>query len=131
MVNKNDISTHCVVRDSSHTPGVTETQGRPRGCQIVDSVQRLMSLGLSEGEIEKLGVAENDLEALCEYARLNEIVDGDKPHEAVGSALETLADETRKVDLELEMLKLRKRALSKRGKLLHKLSDMLQERGKV
>ena len=70
------------------------------------------------------------MEALCEYARLDGL-DREKPGEVVGAALGTLVEETRKVDLELEMLSLRKRALRKRAKLLHKLADMLRERGNV
>jgi hypothetical protein len=88
-----------------------------------------MALGLSACEIRELGMAEGALEAMCEYARLDEAADSEKPSEIVSKALGTLAEETRKVDLELEMLNLRKRALSKRAKLLHKLAGMLQEGG--
>lgn len=128
MANKKDTSAHCVVRDSSPESSSAGANSEPRDCEIVDSVQKLMSFGLSAGEIEQLGMADIDLEALCEYARLGHIADGDRPDEAVGSALETLAEETHKVDLELEMLGLRKRALTKRAKLLHKLSGMLRDR---
>ena len=131
MINKTDISTHCVIRDNSSRPCLTEAKGEPRDCEIVDSVQKLMSLGLSEGEIKELGMAECALEALCEYARLDEIIDGDRPGDVVDAALRTLTEETHKVDLELEMLSLRKRALTKRAKLLHKLAGMLQDRGRV
>lgn len=130
MARKNDVSTHCVVRDRSPRSCQVETNGGPRNCEIVDSVQRLMSLGLSPDEISELGMAEGAVEALCEYARLDEILDGDKPGEVVDLALGTLVEETRRVDLELEMLGLRRRALTKRAKLLHKLAGMLQERGK-
>lgn len=130
MANNKDVSTHCVVRDSSSRSCLVDTKGGPRDCEIVDSVQRLMSLGLSASEIKELGMAEGAVEALCEYARLDEIVDGDRPGEVVDAALGTLAEETHKVDLELEMMGLRKRALTKRAKLLHKLAGMLQERGK-
>ncbi len=126
MAIKKDISAHCVVRDSSPA----EPKAGPQDCEIVDSVWRLMSLGLSAGEIRELGMAEGALEALCEYARLDGL-DREKPGEVVGAALGTLVAETRKVDLELEMLSLRKRALRKRAKLLHKLADMLRERGNV
>lgn len=87
-----------------------------------------MSLGLSAGEVKELGMAEGVLEAFCEYARLDESAGADRPGKVVSSALATLAEETRKVDMELEMLSLRRRALSKRAKLLHKLAGMLQER---
>ena len=130
MADKNDISTHCVVRDRSPRSCLADTKGRLEDCEIVDSVQRLMSLGVSAGEIRELGMAEGAVEALCEYARLDESFDGDRPGKVVDMALGTLMEETRKVDLELEMLGLRKRALTKRAKLLHKLAAMLQERGK-
>lgn len=113
-----------MVIDSS----LVKAEGGPKDCEIVDSVQRLMSLGLSVGEIKQLDIAEGSLDALCEYARLEEIFDDDTPSDVVGRALDTLAEETRKVDIELQMLNLRKRALTKRAKLLHKLESMLQER---
>lgn len=122
MAKRNDLSAHCVIRDSSSA----EVHGIAEDCRILESVQKLMSLGLSAREI-RLGLAEGTVEALCEYARLDGFSEGDQPGEVVGQALGTLLDETRRVDLELEMLGLRKRALSKRAKLLHKLADMLRE----
>lgn len=129
MRKRNDVSAHCVVRDNRRKPYNTEMRTGPRNCRILDSVQRVMALGLSAVAIEDAGMSEATLQALCEYARLDEKLDFQHPTELVDVALDTLAQETHKVDVEIEMLRLRKRALTKRARLLHKLAAMLRERG--
>jgi hypothetical protein len=127
---REDLGTPCVINDSSSRRSRSpKTAGEPETCQVVDSVRRLATLGLSAREIEDLGLAEPALKVICEYARLDE-GDGSRPaSDAVDATLRTLAEETRKADLELEMLGLRKRALTNRAKLLQKLARILDQQG--
>lgn len=126
MSRKDHLSAQCVVRNEPHESA--GPKAGPEDCRIVDSAQRLMALGLAAVEIEGVGIPEAALQAMCEYARLDGNNSSQQPTELVGTALETLSHETRKVDMELEMLRLRKRALTKRSRLLHKLAGMLQDR---
>ena len=89
-----------------------------------------MAKGMSSGEIKELGLDEQTLRTVCEYARLDD--DAGPASDAVAATLNTLLEETRKVDLEIEMLALRKRALHSRAKLLRKLAAALEvaEQGK-
>ena len=127
---REDLSTPCVINDSSSRRSrPPKTAGEPETCQVVDSVRRLATLGFTAREIENLGLAEPTLKVICEYARLDD-GDGSRPaSDAVDATLKTLAEETRKADLELEMLGLRKRALTNRAKLLHKLARILDRQG--
>lgn len=122
----------CVVNNTPKSRSrVSGTAGDPDACRIIEPVRRLATLGFSAREIEELGLAEPTLRAICEYARLDS-ADGSQPaSDAVEATLETLAEETRKADLELEMLVLRKRALTNRAKLLQKLARMLERRESI
>lgn len=124
---REDLSMPCLVNDRSQRRSRSpRTEADANTCQVVESVRRLGALGFSAREIEELGLAEPTLRAICEYARLDE-GDGSRPaSDAVEATLEILAEETRKADLELEMLGLRKRALTNRAKLLQKLARMLE-----
>jgi len=100
-----------------------ESQNEPQACQVVESARKLMQLGLSKKQVEELGIEEPMLQAMCEYARLDDSstgVDG-----AVEAALKIVDSEMQRLDLELEMLNMRKRALTKRAKLLRRVSEIL------
>lgn len=73
-------------------------------------------------------LADPVLQAICEYARLKKNSDSKPSSQTVKAMLEALEEETRKADIEHEMLVLRKRALTSRVKLLRKLAHMLQQR---
>lgn len=120
-----DTSTACVVNDSGARQ--LKAGSGPQACKVVDTARRLMTLGLSAGEIEELGMDQPALRAICEYARLDGVGSQPAP-DAVSATLSTLAEELRKVDLELEMLGMRKRALTSRSKLLQKLAQTLEQR---
>jgi hypothetical protein len=126
---REDLNMPCVVKNTSKSRSRSFGTGDGLdACQVVESVKRLATLGFSAREIEEMGLAEPILRAVCEYARLDS-GDGSQPSSgAVEATLETLAEETRKADLELEMLVLRKRALTNRAKLLQKLARMLERR---
>ncbi|MGB9618877.1 MAG: hypothetical protein ACPL7K_00530 [Armatimonadota bacterium] len=90
-----------------------------------------MSLGLSAKEIEHLDIRQPMLQAICEYARLeNHGLDTDERAAGVVNAtLKVIDDEIRNLDLEIQMLNLRRRALKKRSRVLEKLGKLLAERG--
>lgn len=94
----------------------------------VESTKRLADWGFSISEIETMELADPVLQAICEYARLKKSANSKPSSQTVKAMLEVLEEETRKADIELEMLVLRKRALTSRAKLLQKLARMLQQR---
>lgn len=97
---------------------------RPQVCRIVESVRRWMVLGTTAGDVRELELDESTLKAICEYARLDD--DHASTADAVAAMLKILLDETKQVDIELEMLGLRRRALSNRATLLRKLASALE-----
>lgn len=127
MAIRKSIGTSCVVNDrrGTQSPGADRD---PRAFTVVDTARRLIALGLSTDEVEELGLEEPTLRSIREYARLDDDA-GQRPSaDAVDAALKSLGEEMRKVDLELEMLGMRRRALTNRAKLLHKLADTLEQR---
>ncbi len=89
-----------------------------------------MALGLSADEIEDLDIRQSMLQAVCEYARLED--KGASPSaraaDAVDATLKVIADQIRNLDLEIQMLSLRRRALRKRTRVLEKLARSLGSR---
>lgn len=125
LARSKDFNVSCVVND--HRPQRKNADSGPEAYKVVDSARHLIALGLSTGEIEELGMDQPALQAICEYARLDG--EGLRPDsDAVDVTLNTLAEELRKTDLELEMLGMRKRALTSRAKLLQKLAGTLKQR---
>ena len=114
----------CIVSDTCAEAGKASDCGEPKVCRIVDPARRMMALGMTSGEIKNLGLDENTLRTICEYARLDDAAG--PASAAVAATLNTLTEEARKVDLEIEMLALRKRALHNRAKLLRRLAGMLE-----
>ncbi len=126
-------STPCVIRDSAmayarriglmqdSTPGLED-------CRIVESVRRLLALGLSTDEIDDLDIRQPMLQTVCEYARLDDCSHrADRAASAVRATLKVINEQIRNIDLEIEMLDLRKRALEKRTRVLEKLAASLRD----
>lgn len=100
----------------------------PEECRVVDSVRRLMAMGLSMEEIQELDIRQPMLQAIFEYAQLD-VEDRDQSERAfaaVEATIRVVADEMQKLDLELEMLNMRKRALTRRSQVLRKISFSIQ-----
>ncbi|MCE5315065.1 MAG: hypothetical protein ABFD49_11075 [Armatimonadota bacterium] len=119
MKRKRDISTPCVVRAS---------EGNLRECRIMEPVRKLMALGSSINSTEHFDICQPVMQAICEYARLDSCeMDG---VEAVTGELEAtikvIEDQLRGIEMESEMLKLRKRALKRRLQVLGKLANSLK-----
>lgn len=114
----------CVVSDTNPKTGKPANSDEPRACRIVDPARRMIAVGMTSGEIKELGLDESLLRTVCEYARLDD--DAGPASDAVAATLRTLIEEIGKVDIEIEMLGLRKRALHNRAKLLRKLAAMLE-----
>lgn len=93
----------------------------------MESVRQLMALGLSTDEIEELDIRQPMLQAICETAGLDDLGRdrSDRAMEAVEATLKVVSDEVQKLDMELEMLSLRKRALLRRSQILTKIADSL------
>jgi len=97
-------------------------------CRVVQSMGKVLALGLSAKEVEELDVKLPMLRAICEYARL----DPDQglsecAVEAVDATLKVIAEQINNLDMEIEMLRMRKSALKKRTKALEKLAASLRE----
>ncbi|MCL5105107.1 MAG: hypothetical protein M1133_13470 [Armatimonadetes bacterium] len=97
-------------------------------CTVIESMRKLMALGLSAREIEELDIRQPTLQAICEYARFDEPGrnDSERASDMVGATLNIIGDQMRSLDLEIEMLNLRKRALKRRTQILEKLSRALE-----
>lgn len=122
----------CVVRDSATSyarrAGLIDKDSEgPQDCRVIDSVRKLLALGLSTEEIEDLDIRQPMLQAVCEYARLehDESESAEKVAEAVGMTLSVISEQVRNLDLEIEMLNLRRKALHKRTQVLTKLARSL------
>jgi hypothetical protein len=96
-------------------------------CKVVESVRKLMALGLSADEIEYLDIRQPMLQAICEYARLEDCdtQTGGLTAGAVDTTLRAIDDHIHNLDLEIEMLTLRGRALKRRTRVLEKLARSL------
>lgn len=116
-------ATDCVVRNALHDKHSENSSFAPDGLETVESMRRLMALGMTAGEIEELDLDRSTLRAICEYARLDE--DCRASVEAVDATLRMLEQEMRACEIEQEMLQMRRRALSRRERLLRKLAGLL------
>jgi hypothetical protein len=98
----------------------------PDQFEVVESMRRLASLGLTAAEVEELGLDQATLQAICEYARLDDGEQRAGSAEAVDATLRMLEQEMQSCELEQEMLGMRRRAISKRVRLLGKVAQMLR-----
>lgn len=122
----------CVIRDSAircarNVGLVDDSTDDPAECRVVRSLMQLMALGLSAEEIGELDVCQPTLQAVCEYARLDSRGDDDPEEavEAVRATIQAVEDERRQLDLRIEMLVIRKRALARRARVLGKIARLL------
>lgn len=97
-------------------------------CAVGDLVRQLMAMGLSMEEIHDLDIRQPMLQAICEYAKIDENGrdDTEKAVSAIEATLKVINDEIRQLDIELEMLNLRKRALMRRVQVIRKIEFTLQ-----
>ncbi len=123
MKKNHDTSTDCVVRDDA----IRYSSQSPEDCTVIESVKKLMALGLSAREIEELDIRQSTLQAICELARLegDEADATGKASDAIAATLRAIGDQVNNLDLEIEMLKLRKGALRRRTTVLEKLAKSL------
>ncbi|OFX15887.1 MAG: hypothetical protein A2Z18_02305 [Armatimonadetes bacterium RBG_16_58_9] len=136
MKKSDNNSTHCVVARGAVNFArriglIDSTQGDLEECQIVESVRQLMAMGLSAKEIEDLDIRQPMAQAIFDNVEQghNDGDNFDKAARAVDATLDVVVDETRKLDMELQMLRMRKKALEKRAKVLRKIADCLQSNG--
>jgi hypothetical protein len=127
-----DRTTPCVITDSAinyakRTGLIDSSSADLEDCKLVESVRKLMALGLSAEEIEDLDIRQPMLQAICEYARLDETDGhpGERAADAVDTTLHVIDDQIHNLDLEIEMLNLRKKALKRRTRVLGKLARSL------
>lgn len=113
----------CVIRDALRARESQRSDCDPNGLETLESMRRLVALGMTTGEIKELDLDGRTLQAICEYARLED--DRRSSAEAVDAALKTLKQEMQACEIEQEMLKMRRRALSRREHLLRKLAGLL------
>lgn len=123
----------CVIRDSAvryarNYGMVDDSADDPAGCGVVKPLMQLMALGLSADEIADLDVRQPTLQAAREYARLDSLGDEapDKAAEVVRATIQAVEDERRRLDMEIEMLVIRKRALARRAGVLRKIARSLE-----
>ncbi len=132
MAIRKNASTPCVIRESAINYAkraglIGECATELEECRIIDSVRKLLALGLSTQEIEDLDIRQPMLRAVCEFARLDaaDSQDSGKAAEAVKTTLRVISDQMRNLDMEIEMLNLRRDALQRRTHVLEKLAAAL------
>jgi len=130
---RNSDSTPCIVAQGAvnfarRAGLVDSSKGDPEECKVVESVRQLIAMGLSADEIEELDIRQPMLQAVIEYAQLDqEYCDrSERAMAAIDATLRVVGDEIQKLDLELQMLKMRKKALQRRTRVLRKIADSLQ-----
>jgi hypothetical protein len=132
MSKRKNPSPSCVVRESADNylrrTGLIQ-DSLLEDCKVIEPMRRLLALGLSADEIEDLDIRQPMLQSICEYARLDDS-DRDthaKALDAVNSTVRVIDDQVADLDLESEMLTLRKNALERRRKVLQRLARALGE----
>ncbi len=133
MNTPNSDSTPCVVVrgavNFARRAGLVESSnGDLEECKVIESVRRLIAMGLSAEEIAELDIRQPMLQAVVEYAQLDqEDRDGsERAMASVDATLRVVGDEIQKLNLELQMLKMRKKALQRRTRVLRKIAASLQ-----
>ena len=129
---KTDMTFPCVVTESAlryaHRAGlIDDSTIDAKDCRVVESVRRLLALGLSTKEIDDLDIREPMLQTVCEFARLDssDTRSAERAADAVEATLKVISEQIRSIDLEMEMLNMRKRALVRRTRALEKLARSL------
>ena len=123
MIRNGRPTTNCIIRDALRARQSESSGLDPNGFEAVESMRRLMALGMTVGEIEELDLDRQTLQAICEYARLEDDRRGSSA--VVEATLGMLEQEMQSCEIEQEMLKMRRRALSRRERLLRKLAGRL------
>jgi hypothetical protein len=129
---RKNIPTPCIVRDSAMRYArraglISESIDEFNEIQIIESVSRLMAMGLRMDELDGLNIRESMLDAISKIDQNGENNRSSKNSSSgVDATLRIVNDEIGKVDIELEMLGMRKRALTKRVKTLEKIVRMLE-----
>lgn len=131
MKHDNDNSAPCVIRQSAMSyarrAGLIDSSSDPEEFKVIESVRKLMALGLSAEEIEDLDIRQPMLQAICEFARLDDKGPdtGTRAAGVVDATLKVIDDQIHNLDLEIQMLNLRRRALRRRTRVLEKLARSL------
>ncbi len=107
---------------------VESSNGDFEECKVIESVRQLIAMGLSADEIEELDIRQPMLQAVIEYAQLDQedCNRSERAMAAIDATLRVVGDEIQKLNLELQMLKMRKKALQRRTRVLRKIADSLQ-----
>lgn len=133
MKSPRNTSASCIVRDPNMGPlgraGSYNDESEVREFKVIDCVRTLTALGLSAREIKDLDAREPMLRALSEYSELNMTDSEIREHTArvIATTLRAVGDQIQDLDIELEMLSLRHRALKRRSRILEKLAGSLEE----
>lgn len=129
---RNNMSTSCIVMDSAMCYArraglINENIDEFKEIRIIESVSRLMAMGLSMDELDKLNIRESMLNAVSEIDQSDGSSCSIKQYPRnLDATLEVVKEEIGKVDIELEMLGMRKKALTKRIKMLEKIARVLE-----
>ena len=129
---RNNMSTSCIVMDSAMCYArraglINENIDEFNEIRIIESVSRLMAMGLSMDELDKLNIRESMLNAVSEIDQSDGSSCSIKQYPRnLDATLEVVKEEIGKVDIELEMLGMRKKALTKRIKMLEKIARVLE-----
>jgi len=118
----------CVIRDNVMkvcTCRLEDDSSPEFSVKKVDHVQKLRALGLSADEIKNLDLEESILDAAC--GPLKEDVNNVGPEWDIDVAMDLISRQMQDLNLELEMLGMRRKALRRRTRVLGKLIQILQE----
>ena len=135
MRSKKDISAPCIIQgkaiDSAQlSQRVSVSDADFEEFTIVESVGKLLTLGLSMKEINDLDVAQPLLQAICEYARLD--IEGDLPdcsYSALQAAIGAVQDQLKSLQMEIEMLNMAEEGPERRASVMDKLAASLEQDG--
>jgi hypothetical protein len=107
--------------------GIANGVACPEELGQMASLRKLLAIGLTAEEAEELDIRQPLLQSVREYARLDDETGdpSERTLQAVNATLKVIADQVQNIELEVQMLNLRKKALKRRARILEKLSESL------
>lgn len=132
MEPREDIFSLCIIKAVAPESDLPADANRdaspdPNDCVVIRSIRKLVAADLTQDDLSQLGLKDCMLELESEYvAPEADKLDRKKDTEGIVSAtIKVVEEQIRNLDLETEMLGIRKRALRRRLKVLEKLAKSL------
>ena len=121
----------CVIRETARNyvlrTGIAGEVAQLKQLGTDELFRKLLDLGLTPEEIEELDIRQPMLQSIREYAEHDGAARNPEQQalEAARNTIKVMADQIQGIDLEIQMLNLRKKALKRRSGILERLAGSL------